>query len=176
MEIPVTRFRQLWADFVASFKGSLINDSKNSPLAFSIAKLALSESITTWLSEYTVNGRWLSKLIAENPEQGRLVKDIFTKDMSLTEVPAPETPSRSLNYLIPGAVAAAGYGLAACLKLGTIATACSTIIPAVISFPAINTYVAAKKRKNEQVLIEAYVSQLDKYYESILSILSAPLD
>ena len=101
MDILTIKFQELWDNFVSSFKGILITESSKQGLSFAIVKLSLSESVLTWSSEYTINGRWLYKLIQEEPEKGALVKEILTKDISLTEVKSESSNSDSLKYVIP---------------------------------------------------------------------------
>jgi len=173
MDILTTKFQELWQDFVSSFKGNLITESRKQTLTFAIAKMALGEAVSTWTSEYTINGRWLYKLMQEEPAKGELVKEIFTKDIILTEVKPTGAKSDSLKYLVPIGAGAVGYGVAHLAELATIGTACATLVPMAVAYPITTKYLSNQKEKEEENVIKSYVSQLNKYKESIISALLA---
>lgn len=173
MDTLTQKFEELWQDFISSFKGNLITESRKQSLSFPIAKLALSEAVSTWTSEYTVNGRWLYKLIQDNPAKGNLVKEILTKDIALTEAKPKSAKSDSLKYIAAVGAGAVGYGISRALELETVGTACATLIPMAVAYPAAASYLTNQKEKAEKNLIESYVDQLGKFKESILSTLLA---
>lgn len=173
MDILTTKFQELWQDFVSSFKGNLLTESRKQKISYAIAKMALSEAVSTWTSEYTINGRWLYKLMQDEPAKGELVKEIFTKDITLTEVKSTESKSDSLKYLVPIGAGAVGYGVAHLAELATIGTACATLAPMAVAYPLTKKYLSNKKEKEEENIISSYVNQLNKYKESILSALLA---
>ncbi len=173
MDTLTTKFKELWQDFVSSFKGNLLTESRKQDISFALVKLALSEAVSTWASEYTINGRWLYKLIQDDPSKGNLVKEILTKDIVLTEEKSNDTKSDSLKYIVPVGAGAIGYGVAHALELATLGTACATLAPMVIAYPITTKYLSNKKEKTQDNLINAYVDQLNKFKESILSALLA---
>lgn len=173
MDILTIKFQELWDDFVSSFKGNLITESSKQGLSFAIAKLSLSEAVSTWSSEYTINGRWLYKLIQEEPEKGKLVKEILTKDISLTEVKSESSNSDSLKYIIPVGAGAIGYGVAHMAGLATLGTACVTLIPMAVAYPLTTTHLSNRKDKEKERIINGYVNQLNKYKEAVMSALLA---
>lgn len=173
MDTLTTKFQELWQDFISSFKGSLITESRKHAVQFPVAKMALSEAISTWTSKYTINGRWLYKLIQENPEKGGLVKEIITKDIALEEIKSASTNYDSLKYIIPLGAGAVGYGIARLTGLATLGTACATIAPMVIAYPIAKTYLSNQNEKARINLINGYVNQLNKHKESIMSALLA---
>ncbi len=171
MEIQTIKFQELWDDFVSSFKGLLITESSKQELSFAIAKLSLTEVVSTWSSEYTINGRWLYKLIQEEPEKGKLVKEILTKDISLTEVKLEYSSPDSLKYIIPLGVGVIGYGVAHIAELATLGTVCTTLIPIAIAYPLTTTHLSNKKDKQNERIISDYVNQLNKYRDAVISTL-----
>lgn len=175
MDILTVKFQELWNDFVASFKGILITESKKQNLTFPIAKLALSNAVSTWSSEYTINGRWLYELLRDEPEKGKLVKEILTKDISLTEVTPEGSPANNLKYIIPVGAGALGYGVARIAELATIGTLCSTLIPMVVAYPLTATYLSNRKSREQERIIGNYVMQLNKYKEAVISALLAQI-
>lgn len=173
MDTLTIKFNELWQDFVSSFKGNLITESRKQDISFAFAKLALSEAVSTWTSEYTINGRWLHKLMQDDSSKGNLVKEILTKDIALTEERFNGTKSDSLKYIVPVGAGAIGYGVAHALELATLGTACATLAPMAIAYPLTTKYLSNKKEKAQDNLINAYVDQLNKFKESILSALLA---
>jgi len=173
MDILTTKFQELWQDFVSSFKGNLISESRKQKISFAIANMALGEAVSTWTSEYTINGRWLYKLMQDEPAKGELVKEIFTKDIALTEVKPSGAKSDSLKYLVPIGAGAVGYGVAHLAELATIGTACATLVPMAVAYPITTKYLSNQKEKEEKNVINSYVNQLNKYKESIMSALLA---
>lgn len=173
MDIQTNKFQELWNDFIASFKGSLMMEAKKQRISFPIAKMALSEAVSTWLSEYTINGRWLYKLLAEEPAKGDLVKEIITKDITLTEVKTEDAGSENLKYLVPAGAGIAGYLVSYFANFATLATILTTIAPMAVAYPLTKNYLSERAVKGDDKAIEAYVAQLNKYKESILSALMA---
>lgn len=173
MDIQTTKFQELWKDFIDSFKGNLITESRNQEITFAIAKMALREAVSTWTSEYTINGRWLYKLLKSEPAKGELVKEILTKDIRLSEVGGAGSKSDSMKYFIPLAAGAIGYGIAHLAKFATVGTACATLVPMAVAYPVTVKYLSDRKDKYTESMINAYVGQLNKYRESIMSALLA---
>lgn len=173
MDTITSKFQELWRDFISSFKGNLITESRKQAIQFPMVKMALSEAVSTWTSEYTINGRWLYKLIQEYPEKGSLVKEIITKDIVLEEIKSKGTNSDSLKYIIPLGAGAVGYGIAHWAELATIGTASAILAPMAIAYPIAKKYISNQNVKAQDNLIDGYVNQLNKYKESILSTLLA---
>lgn len=173
MDILTTKFQELWQDFVSSFKGNLITESRKQKISFAIAKMALGEAVSTWTSEYTINGRWLYMLMQDEPAKGSLVKEIFTKDITLTEVKPTRSKSDSLKYLVPIGAGAVGYGVAYLAELAKIGTTCATLVPMAVAYPLTTKYLSNQKEKEDENIINSYVDQLNKYKESVISALLA---
>jgi len=173
MDILTIKFQELWDDFVSSFKGRLITESSKQELSFAIAKLSLAEVVSTWSSEYTINGRWLYKLIQEEPEKGKLVKEILTRDISLMEVKSAYSNPDRIKYIIPLGAGAIGYGVAHLAELATLGTACATLIPMAVAYPLATTHLSNKKNQQKESVINSYVNQLNKYKEAVISALLA---
>lgn len=173
MEVLTVKFQELWNDFISSFKGSLITEANKQELSLGLVKIILSDAVSTWSSEYTINGRWLYKLMQDEPEKGKLVKEIITKDISLSEVKPESTNPENLKYIIPIGAGAIGYGAAYMAGLATVGTACSTLIPMAVAYPLAKTHISNKKSKEKERMINSYVDQLNKYKEAVISALMA---
>lgn len=173
MEIATTKFQGLWNDFVSSFKGSLIMESRKQNVNYPLAKMLLNNCLLTWTSEYTVNGRWLYNLMRDEPEKGKLVKDIIKNDITLSPVNLTVSKSDCSRYIIPLGAGALGFGASYFAGLATPYVAGATIIPMAIAYPLTTRYLANKKEKAIDAIINAYVSQLEKYKQSIISALLA---
>lgn len=175
MESFINGFEKLWTDFLDTFKGSLINQSKTQRLSYPIVKLSFSESVLTWTSDYSLQGRWLSNLVHNYPQKGQLVKDVLTKDMSLKEVSKKNADAKlnTINIIGPIGIGILGYATAKIIGLGLTGTVCSTIIPTVIAIPVVKTLSNTSKEKDVSGTINEYVGQLAKYKDAVLTILSA---
>lgn len=171
MEVITIKFQELWDDFVSSFKGKLLTESAGQGISFVAAKLSLSDAVLTWTSEYTINGRWLYNLIKEEPEKGKLVKEIITKDISITEVKSECSNSDKMKYMIPLGAGVVGYGVAYSIGLATIGTVCATLLPMIVAYPVTATHLSNRRAKEEEKIINDYVNQLNKYKEAVMSAL-----
>ena len=173
MEVLTVKFQELWSDFISSFKGRLITESNKQELSIGLVKIILSDAVSTWSSEYTINGRWLYKLMQEDPERGELVKEILTKDISITEVKSESSNYDSLKYIIPVGFGAIGYGVARIAGIATFGTVCATLIPMAVVYPLTIISFSNKRKIVNEEMINAYIKQLEKYKESIISVLCA---
>lgn len=167
----INQFEELWGNFVLSFKGELITQSKQLTLSFPLVKLIFTDKVLSLTSEYNMFGRWLGQLTQENPIKGALIKDILTKDMTLTEETMTKEIPLVSKYVVTGSAGAVGYIAAKVLDMGMLGSAILTIAPMVVSYPAVSTYISARKRKDVDDLIDAYVAQLEKYKKSVCSVL-----
>lgn len=169
----MTDFNTIWNDFVSSFKGELINESRKKKLNFDEVRLIFSEHLASWTSEYEAPGRWLRELSRIEPEKGELVREILLTDMHLDEEAASTGASRVWEYAVPLAAAGAGFGAAKFFGLGTLWTACATAVPAVMLYSIMRHNIESSHESTENSAIEGYVRQLDKYKYSVDSALSA---
>lgn len=163
-------FERLWDNFIVKLKGKLLNVSMQKELTFSYVKLILDNEIYAWDSDYDEEGRWLKQYMNENPREGQLIKEILLDDMSFTEIEPPKKAD-SLTYIVPVVGAAAGLGLSSIFNANLIVKAISTVAPAAILFPTTKTVLNYFSSYNSQTLIDNYIGQLDKYKNSIISII-----
>ena len=163
------RFEQLWEQFIATFKGSLITEARKQHVNLTLAKILLKDAAETWTADYGVTGVWL-----QQPKKGELVEEILTHDLTLQDVKiAPPKPNNALKVAAPIGAGVAGLAVAKALSLGTVATATAGAVPAALALPIVNARMETAAAKRKQRIIDAYVQQLDKYKESIKSILLA---
>ena len=166
------KFESLWANFIALVKGKLISTAAKQKLSYPLAKLILTEAALSWSSDYELNGKWLDNLKKTSPEKAALVSDVLLNDMSFTEMETTGELSPYYNLIIPAIGAGAGYAVSAYLGWSRIYQAVSTIAPAVMLYPAVNMWRKTKNETSKERTIEGYIQQLDKYKNSIVSILS----
>ena len=166
------KFETLWSDFSTLVKGKLLTTAQKQTLSTPLAKLILTDAAGTWSDEYSMCGRWLHQLSQADSAKAELVKDILLRDMCFTEVGQVRVLPDYYNYLVPSISACAGYAVSRFLELGLIGDTALAILPAVMSYPAVKQY-----RKNQANVaigktIASYMEQLEKYKNSVLSILS----
>ena len=168
------RFEQLWEQFIATFKGSLITEARKQHVNLTLAKILLKDAAESWTADYGVNGVWLKHLKQDEPKKGELVEEILTHDLTLQDVKiAPPKPNNALKVAAPIGAGVAGLAVAKALSLGTVATATAVAVPAALALPIVNARMETAAAKRKQRIIDAYVQQIDKYKESIKSILLA---
>lgn len=166
------KFETLWSDFSTLVKGKLLTTAQKQTLSTPLAKLILSDATGSWDDEYTMYGRWLHQLSQTDSAKAELVKDVLLKDMSFTEVGQASVLPGYYNYLIPSVSACAGYALSRFLGLGLLADAALTILPAAISYPAVKQFRKSQAEAAIDKTVTTYMKQLEKYKNSVLSILS----
>lgn len=169
---PKDKFESLWADFMALFKGKLIKAAEKQALSMPLARLILTDAAASWFSAYEINGRWLSSYSKEQPEKAAMIKGILQNDLSLQDMPKGGELPAYTNYALPLLGAGAGLAISYCLGAGRLVQAVSTIGPALLLYPAVKYFRKFQTDRNLQNAIDGYVAQLDKYYNSIVSILS----
>lgn len=166
------KFESLWADFIALVKGKLINTIAKQKLSTSLANLILSDAASSWNSEYEINGKWLSNLKEVDSKKAELVSEILLNDMRFTEVNKQGELPTYYNYVIPAVGACAGCAISMCLGYGKLVQVASTIIPSVLLYPAVTTFRNRINKSNKGKCIEEYIAQLEKYKNSVISVLS----
>jgi hypothetical protein len=166
------KFESLWTNFIALVKGKLISTAAKQKLSTPLANLILSDAASSWNSDYEINGKWLSNLKGTDNKKAELVCEVLLNDMHFDEIDIKEELPTYYNYVIPAVGAFAGCAISIYLGYGKIVQAASTIIPAVLLYPAVNTFRNKMKETNKDYCIESYIAQLEKYKNSILSILS----
>ncbi len=166
------KFESLWTDFIALVKGKLISTAAKQKLSTPLANLILSDAVSSWNSEYEINGKWLSNLKGVDPKKAELVGEILLNDIHFDEIATKKELSTYYNYAIPAVGACAGCAISIYLGYGKLVQAASTIIPAVLLYPAVNTFRNRMNETNKDKCIEGYIAQLEKYKSSVVSVLS----
>lgn len=170
--IEKEKFQSLWADFIALLKGKLIGASNKQTLSVNLARLILTDAASSWFSEYEINGKWLQGYTQKEPQKAELIRQILEEDMTFQENEGKKELPMYCDFLIPLATAGIGFAVSYYLGYGRLIQACSTLIPGVLTYPAVKRVRNSQIESNKQVAIDLYVAQLDKYYNSIISILS----
>lgn len=166
------RFESLWNDFVVLVKGKLINTSNNQRLSTSLANLILRDAASIWDSEYEICGKWMSQLYECDPQKAKLIREIILNDMKFSEITEKKEMSNQYNIIIPTIGAIVGLGISYFAGAGKWIQTISTIAPAVLLYPAAKTFSKQQTDINRKKTIEELIGQLDKYKNSILSVLS----
>lgn len=166
------KFESLWTDFIALVKGKLISTAAKQKLSTPLANLILSDAASSWNSDYEINGKWLSNLKDTDPKKAELVCDVLISDMHFVGMDIKEELPTYYNYVIPAVGAFAGCAISMYMGYGKLVQAASTIIPAVLLYPAVTTFRNRMNEINKDNCIEGYIAQLEKYKNSVLSVLS----
>lgn len=166
------KFEALWADFLALVRGKLITTANKQNLSTPLANLILSDAASSWGSEYERNGKWLNQFKASEPEKAQLVHDVLLRDMTFADIEEKNDLPDFYNYVIPAAGACLGLAISMYAGCGKLIQAISTIVPAALLYPAVKTYRGNMHDANKEKNINNYMQQLEKYKNSIVSILS----
>ena len=172
--IEINKFEKVWENFLNSFRGSLITQSRKQSLSYPLVKLLFQEASLTWTSGYGINCTWLDQLMNEYPEKGMIVKEILTKDMGIVELPvASYDNNNTIKLMASVGTGAIGYVISSFMGLGMVGVAASTILPAAIAIPIAQSQLSNAKSRNVNKTIDLYINQLEKYKNSIESVLLA---
>lgn len=166
------RFEKLWDKFFARLKGKILAQADKQELTYPLMKLILADAKSDWMSEYDEGGRWLRDYMNENPAKGRLVYDILTDNISFSEVQKKSDSTGVVGLVAPLAGAALGFGVSSIFNAGVVVKIISAVVPAGLLFGTTKAMEPKLRHKRKQEQIDAYLSQLDKYKFSVISILS----
>lgn len=165
-------FEELWTDFLNLVKGKLITAAKRQTLSTALANLILSDAGGLWTDEYSIYGSWMVQLARNDSSKAELVKEILHEDMRFSDVEKSKILPTYCNYLIPGVGSCAGYAMSCYFELGKIAQLSSVLLPAVLLYPVVKIFRYNQIGLAIDKCIESYMMQLDKYKNSVLSILA----
>lgn len=166
------KFESLWADFTTLVKGKLITTAKKQTLSLPLAKLILSDASGSWGDEYSTYGRWLHLLAQKDPSKAELIREILLKDLCLSEISLPRVLPDYCNFLIPGMGVLAGYTASVYYNMGRISQVATVLLPAFLLYPAVKKFRDIQAKSAIDLTIDAYIEQLEKYKNSVISILS----
>lgn len=165
-------FEKNWTAFITRLKGQIISRSQKHEMGYQQLRLLLSDAALSWVSGEEACGRWLMTYSRSNPAKGESIRDILTKDMQFTELPPPKKAyNETLNYVIPVAGAAAGFGISSMFKATTLIKAISTIAPAAVLYPSAKSLGDNLNKNSKSLQLEEYIDQLEKYKLSVISVL-----
>lgn len=167
------QFNKLWNDFIVKLNGQILKRSADGMPSIKQMNMILEDCALDWVTEETICGRWFLEYETENPNHGRLIRQVLLEDMRFRECEAqPELPN-SAHVVVPAVGAVAGLALSRMLGAGAVVQTAAAIVPAVALSPAMKHMDAQLRSKNIQKLTEEYLLQLDMYYRSILSVLES---
>lgn len=171
MNDELRQFNIHWQNFITQYKGRLSLGSKAQKITFGYVKIQLDDIMSMWSSSDTEAGKWLEKYNAVNPQKGKLLRKILLEDIKLEEI-EENGSSDILAYIAPVAGAALGYSISFALGAETLVKAASSILPAALIYPISKNVCENAKKTREERLIEEYTAQLDKYRQSVASVIS----
>ena len=126
-----------------------------------------------WDQDYNLNGAWLRKLMRDYPRKGNMVREILLEDMTV-EMPYEKSDNtNAVRYCIPVGAGLACLAAASLLSVGTATVIGSAVAGAAIGYVFSKGKIADMKQKKILDIVDDYVSQLEKYKNSIVSILMA---
>ena len=166
------KFKSLWSDFCSLVKEKLLSTAQKQSISAPLANLILSEAVSSWLSEYEINGRWLMKYKLKDEAKANLVQEVLTQDMKFAEVCLKSELPDYYNYIVPVIGAGLGYVTGNFFDLGKVAQVFSVLAPAVLLYPAVKMYRQNQAEANVEININLYMDQLNKFKDSVISILS----
>lgn len=166
-----TEFEALWKKFVIRLKGKILRRWEKRSLSASELKLLLVEAALGWDSGEDEGGRWLRGYTKEHPAEGELIRTILVEDMRFTEIPPQKELPESMTYILPAAGAVVGLSVATYFRANWAVKAASAIAPGMLIYPAAKAVQGSSQAKNRQNVIDGYIAQLDKYKQSVLSVL-----
>ena len=166
------KYESLWEDFLTLVRGKLISTAQKQTLSTPLANLILTDAAGSWEDEYSLYGRWLHQLSIDAPEKSNLIKGILVSDMKFSEVEKKRILPSYCDYLIPGTGAVVGYLVSHCLSFGKLAQTATILVPAILLYPAVKMFRNNQKEIYKDKIINSYISQLEKFKNSVLSVLS----
>lgn len=164
-------FQKCWEKFKNQVQGQMMMQAKKDMFTFASLNLILKSSVDFWDSRYSEGGRWLDGLEKEHPEQAGLIRNILLNDMKFTEASTEESKGGVLKYVVPAGTAVAGFAMSKAAGFNKTIQALCTVAPAVASYPITNNIMNTMEDNRKMEKIQAYIGQLDKYKQSIESIL-----
>lgn len=168
----ISEFESYWDRFTARLSGTLMNESKKQEITYNVASVLLSDSLMAWSLSYDECGAWLLRLKSEDPRKGELVSQIITNDIKFTEIEPKKAFPPSAKAIAPVCGAALGFVISHALGAGVITQIISTLAPAAIIYPATKSAEGVITENNKSAVIDDYMVQLDKYKQSVISVLS----
>lgn len=166
-----TTFENYWSNFIAQVQGKLMKAASSQTLSFPYANLILNDAVASWFSEYDVNGKWLLNYKKSNPDKAKLVYEILEDIRFEKDVPT-RVISPFYDYAIPSVGALGGWCISYFCGGIPVIRLISTLAPAAVLYPVARTWRRKMDETNKVKAIDKYISQLNKYYHSVVSVLS----
>lgn len=165
-------FLSTWEEYITKLKGLLLRQ-KNDSLTIDSASSALNEVNASWRSEYDILGRWLTDFTKFDEEKGKEITSIIFEDIKFEEIKVMSNYKHKILDILPWAGAALGFGVSHLFKAGQTIQAVLTILPPALLLPATKKAKTDFGIQQSRNLIDEYLSQLDKYKNTIISIIES---
>lgn len=172
MQNELDKFDNLWQLFTDAVKGALRKAAVDGTLDYDRAKAILAERSLCWQNDFDSEGRWIASIVKEDPEKGKKIRRILSCDMQFREenMEKPNVVPQAVGAIGGGAI---GYGVAHAIGMGTVATIATTALPLAAGAIAGNVYANRRRSAAVDNVVNAYASQLDSYYHSVVALLNA---
>lgn len=173
MEDYAACFQAHWQDFLSRLTGQIRRSGGNHLPSFTQMQVILRALADDWVSSETRWGRWLMALEKEDARKAALIQQILLSDMHFDPLSTAAGKPPYLQAAIPAAGALAGVGLSYFLHAPSWAVILSALGAGAILIPAGKRIGDASGERAIQQGAAAYLDQLEKYAQSIQSILQS---
>lgn len=172
MENQVEKFSHLWETYVTGVRSRLQTLAENGKLTETTANEALHECAQCWQNDYEPEGRWVAALSTDDIQRGRQVRKVLAEQQTFT---AEQQSGCGAVPQVIGSVggAAIGFGIASAFHMGTIGLISTTAVATGVGLIGGNRYAVSKQDQARRAVVDAYVHQLDSYYQSVVALLNA---
>lgn len=172
MENQVEKFSHMWETYKTGVRSRLYTLAESNKLTEATANEVLAEQAQCWQNDYTPEGRWVAELTREDMQRGRQVRKVLAEDQKFNYEEGNSAGSMpTVLGTVGGAVV--GLGVASALHMGTVGTIATTAVPAAVGLIGGNIYANKRKDAARKSLVDAYITQLDSFYHSVVALLNA---
>lgn len=185
------QFLRHWNTFMERLKGRIRRETRKNAV---VLNNILAELRLAWALDDDELGRWVIAYTRSHPDQGALVRKILL-EMQFTTIPeshqSPQgipsasflsaqtltskvtDPSNPLSFILPLAGAATGFAISHFItKSSPLIQVVSTIAPSVLIYAAESGFGRSMAQQDEEGLIQACEERLERYKQSVISILT----
>lgn len=166
------RFKTLWDHFITRLHGQMLHATVKQHLTGPMMQLMLADGVDFWDSRQQEGGRWLDQYETANPQKGARIRSILVKDMSFSIEEDAKSRAGILKLALPLGSAAAGLLVSHLSGASAAIRIISTVAPTVVSYPIAVSLIDAQNSSTSKSLIQNYLNQLEKYRQSVESVLS----
>lgn len=169
-------FEILWNNFTSRLKVKLTDAAQKDNLDHSYANLLLNEAAATWFTANEPNGKWLLDFKGKDAGKAQEVYEVLGnmhfKELDASTMESASEISPAYDYVIPTIGALIGWVISFFCGGIPVIIIISTLAPAGVLYPIARKWRLKRSGINKDKAADAYVAQLDKYYQKVDAILS----